>query len=1020
MIKHFLFSIVILLLTTTTIIAQPPINIDRAKILKTAEEKYGITPDNANISEAELISELMKRGVDFSNEKAIEAAAVEIIKERQDKSGGNTNSSKDATIPDIPQGGGSDAQNQDAPTTQPKAQIVENAQKKIPEKKPEAKITQVVIEDEQAKIIASGPKVYGQDFPSTVSLQVDPKSINPKSTYIVGSGDEFSVSIYGQRADDFKMEVNEDGYIGIPDVPGSRIYVKGLNYGKAKKLIRDKIGTFYNLRASNLEISLVYARTVTVHIMGEVNSKGTHVVSGVNTAFSALAASQGLTDIASVRNIKLIRAGDQERIIDIYKYMTDPSYGEDYYLQDNDYIIVPPLGKVVTVKGLVKREGRYELIKGEGLDKLIEYAAGLESNAYTTNISINRIKNNVSELINVNLQEVLDGKKSFDLLNGDIISVSPINSYNKDVIQVDGAFLYPGTYAFEEGKRIDYYLNKAQVKPEARTDTAYVIRKYVDGTVSYLKISIDQILKNPSSVDNVVLRKEDLIRVTAQSVDNYKVSLSGDVRGGEIELTYDSTLTIRDLVFLAGGLTETYLDKATIIRTSLETGEKKYIFFSLSSIMDGVSNVNSELDLKPKDQILIFNESNTIDKFNISTTGEVRTGKQLAYDEKLTLKDLIYLSGGLTQIASNKLIISRVNLKTGKKEFQDVDLDMLYAPGSDLNNQIKLEPSDVIRVLSEQREDQYTISIEGQVRAPGSFAWGEGLKLGEVLILSGGIKPEATSSRVEISRININPDGGKTEVVIATFDIDVNQELVSGADFELEKYDQIIVRAAPEFELQKNVTIEGSIKFPGKYPLLGKKETLLSILNRAGGLTEEAFPKGAKLRRNQDGIGEVLLDLDDVLEKKDRSVYNYILKAGDVIIIPKATDLIVLAGAVDNPKVRQIGKINIPFHERKRALFYVNRYGQGVDREDEARNKYIEVEYANGDVKETKNYGLFIITPKVKQGSTITVGVKPPKKKKTEDEKVPAEPVDWGDVVTNALTQITGVLTLFVLLQQVF
>jgi protein involved in polysaccharide export with SLBB domain len=1019
MIKHFLFSIVILLLAVTTLVGQPPA-INRAKILKTAQEKYGITPDNANITEAELIAELMKSGVDLSNEKAVEEAALEIIKAKQAKVN-PSKIDKVNTKPTPRSGNGDAAQNQSELAKQPKIEIIEGAQKTIIEKKPKTTVTKVVVEDKQVKLIAAPPRVYGQDFPSSVSLQVDPKSINPKSTYIVGAGDEFSVSIYGQRSDDFKMVVNEDGYIGILDVPGSRIYVKGLNYGKAKKLIRGKIGTYYNLRASNLEISLVYARTVTVHIMGEVNTKGTQVISGVNTAFSALAASQGLTDIASVRNIKLIRAGEQERIIDIYKYMTDPSYGEDYYLQDNDYIIVPPLGKVVTVNGVVKRQGSYELIRGEGLAKLIEYAAGLQSNAYTENISIKRIRNNVSELINVNLQEVLDGKKSFDLLNGDIITVSPINDYNKDVIQVDGAFLYPGTYAFEEGKRIDYYLNKAQVKPEARTDTAYVIRKYVDGTVSYLKISIDQILKNPNSPDNVLLRKEDLIRVTAQSVDKYKVLLSGDVRGGEIELTYDSTLTIRDLVFLAGGLTETYLDKATIIRTSLETGEKKYIFFSLSSIMDGTSNVNSELALQPKDQILVFNESSIIDKFNISITGAVRTAKELAYDEKLTLKDLIYLSGGFTQKASNKLIISRVDLKTGKKEFQDVDLNVLYAPGSDLNNQIKLRPLDIVRVLPQLRNDQYSISIEGQVRVPGSFAWGEGLKLGEVLILSGGITPEATSSRVEISRININSNGGKTEVVIASFDIDANQQLVSGADFELEKYDQIIVRAAPEFELQKNVTIEGSIRFPGKYPLLGKKETLLSILNRSGGLTEEAFPIGAKLKRNEDGVGEVLLDLDDLLEKKERSVYNYILKAGDVIVIPKATDLIVLEGVVDNPKVRQIGKINIPFHKRKRALFYVNRYGQGVDRDDDARNKYIRVEYANGDVKETKNYGLFTITPKVKQGSTITVGVKPPKKREeTEEGKTPAEPVDWGEVVTNALTQITGVLTLFILLQQVF
>ena len=337
-----------------------------------------------------------------------------------------------------------------------------------------------------------------------------------------------------------------------------------------------------------------------------------------------------------------------------------------------------------------------------------------------------------------------------------------------------------------------------------------------------------------------------------------------------------------------------------------------------------------------------------------------------------------------------------------------------------MNEQIKLEPSDNIKVLSIPEIDQYFINIDGQVRNPGQFNWGPGLKLGDVITLSGGIKPEATSSRVEISRINIKPDGGETEVIIATFDINTQQELVSGQDFELEKYDQVIVRTAPDFELQRNITIQGEVKFPGSYSLLGKNETLLSIISRSGGLTIEAFPSGAKLQRNENGVGEVLLDLEDVLDKKEKSVYNYILKEGDVLIIPKATDLIVIEGVVDNPKVAEIGKINIPFHKGKRAGFYVYKYGQGVDRERNARKRYIRVEYANGDVKETLNLGLFTVTPKVKQGSKIVVGVKPPKIKKAEDDEVQKEPIDWGQVIQNSVAQITAVLTLYVLLDRAF
>jgi protein involved in polysaccharide export with SLBB domain len=163
----------------------------------------------------------------------------------------------------------------------------------------------------------------------------------------------------------------------------------------------------------------------------------------------------------------------------------------------------------------VRRPNRYELINGENLKAVIDYAAGLRANAYTGNITINRVIDNSVQLINVNLQDILDGQTSdFILLDGDIISIQPINTYNKNMVELQGEFLYPGTYAFSQDKKIEYYIQKAQIKPEARTDTAYVIRKYLDGSVTYLKLSIDNILNNSNSEDNIEVLPQDVITVT--------------------------------------------------------------------------------------------------------------------------------------------------------------------------------------------------------------------------------------------------------------------------------------------------------------------------------------------------------------------------------------------------------------------------------------------------------------------------------------------------------------------------
>lgn len=1014
-----LFILVLCAILTVPAWAQPTsMMVDRNKILKTAEEKYGITEENANISEQELIAELIKRGVDPTNEQAVEEAAVEIIRERQQKAGG-TNSPV--------QGAGGGMVKSDLGTLQPKQDtsklpdkpkqdLQEDAQKIIKEEpKEEIKIT---VDQKDAP---TNKRIYGQDLPSNVSLQVDPKNINPKGSYIVGAGDEFGVAVYGTRSADFKLIVNEDGYASIPEVPGSRMYLKGVTYDKAKKIIRSRIGQLFNLNVANLEITLVYARTVTVHLMGEVNAKGTHVLSGVNTAFTALAAGEGLTDIASVRNIKLIRSGDGEKVVDLYRYMSDPIYGEDFYLQDNDYIIVPPVGRVVEVKGNVRRPAKYELIAGEGLKELVKYAAGLSANAYTKNVSITRIESNQKKLINVNLQAVLDGTQSFELIDGDIVTIVPINEYNRNVVEVTGELLYPGTYAFEAGRKLDYYIQKATLKEGARTDTIYVTRKYADGTVSYLKLSLDEVLKDANSPQNITMLPEDQIQVTAQSAyfETFQVGISGDIRKGELTLAYDSTLTIRDLIFLSGGLAITHADTAAIVRTDLATGKKEYIFFSLSDILNPASSLNATLQLAPKDEILVLNESAKIDKFDISISGAVRTPKSLAYDPALTVRDVIYLGGGLTLNASRRMIIERRNLKTGELQFQDVDVDQLLTDDGTLNAAIQLAPGDKLQVLSELKEDSYSVSIDGEVRKPGTFNWGEGLKLGDVIKLAGGIKPEAVRSRVEVSRIDISDATGATAVTIAQFEIDENLELPVGADFELERYDRIVVRSTPNFELQNTVTLSGEVKYPGTYVLLSKSETLLSVIERAGGLTEEAFPIGATFSRSLDERGEILLDLDNLMRRRNRSPFNYIMKDGDRINIPRKLDLVTLGGAVDNPKVAEAGTINIPYHKGRRAGYYVNRYGQGVDWENDGRRRFIQVEYPNGEVRETVNLGIATITPKVKKGSQIVVGVKPPKRKK-EEKEIEREPVDWGEVVQNTITQITGVVTLYVLLQRAF
>ena len=144
----------------------------------------------------------------------------------------------------------------------------------------------------------------------------------------------------------------------------------------------------------------------------------------------------------------------------------------------------------------------------------------------------------------------------------------------------------------------------------------------------------------------------------------------------------------------------------------------------------------------------------------------------------------------------------------------------------------------------------------------------------------------------------------------------------------------IYVRKAPEFEFQQTVILKGEVKFPGKHAIINNNEKVLSVIQRAGGLTDEAFPKGATLYRVKDDIGYVIMDLEKVMNNPS-SGHNFILKHGDIIEIPKQKDFVSIKGTTKArelypDKILKTGRFNVPYHSTKNAKWYVDEYAAGI------------------------------------------------------------------------------------------
>lgn len=1015
----FIFSTIILLFITTIVISQ--VNSDIEAQAKQRMEKVGGNEDDVR-------KKLLERGIDidkvnYNNPEEmlkLQTALEEIEKEIAAESSNNnvsTDSNKKTE---------QEIQNQIKEEVQEEIQeVASSTAKEVIESVEDGATTQEALAEEiidAQELDRPATKIYGQHIfrDKEISEYSKANDVAAPSTYILAEGDKLSVSIWGISELDAIYEIKKDGYIKPNGIP--RINLKGITLGKAKELLSQRFGNYYVFNKDQFEVVVSTPRTITVNIVGEVLNSGSFTFPAINTAFNALAAAGGPSDIGSVRNIKIIRQGGDVKNMDIYEFLLNPSTAKDFYLNDNDYIHVGVAERLISITGAIRRPYIYELKKTENLKDLIKYSGGFTPNAYKGNIQVKRFVDDTEKIFDVNYGELEKTGRSFELNPGDKVNIGIIPTSYKNFVNINGAVDLPGTYELEPGMKILDLLEKGVLSEDSKIDVAYLLRTDQDGTLKYNKISIEEVLKGKGNIE--LIPKDKLIIFSKRKfVNQYEIGITGSVRNpASYKYNEGANLKISDLVLLAGGLKEDATDFAYLYRKSL-TGskEKEYIKIDIKNAIENPES-GDNLILEPNDRIQVFSVLTYKDEFEISVIGAVRNPDNFVYDssEKLKIDDLILLVGGLRQDAADFAYIYRTKPSNVKEtEYIRINIkNALENPTSPDN--LVLEPKDRLEVLSKlEFIETFPVRVGGAVRNPGEYQYHPSLSLKDVLTLSGGLKLIASNSRIDIFRMVINKDE-PTKTIVATIEVDENLDMVSDGNLQLEPFDQIIVRNVPEFEFQRFVTIKGEVKYPGLYALLDNNEKITAIIKRAGGLTQESFPEGATLFRVQEGIGFVVLRLDEAL-KNNKDRHNFILKEGDVITIPKNKDLVSIIGATKAielypNKIANSSKINVAHKSGKRAKWYVDEYAAGIG--ERGKKKLITVEHPNGEIKRTKNFLFFKVYPKVRKGSIVKVGIKPPKPLTPEGEQK-REKIDWGKVLADSVAQATAILSLILLIDRV-
>ena len=170
--------------------------------------------------------------------------------------------------------------------------------------------------------ISSDTPIYGHSVFLNKSLDLfrTTDGAEAPETYILGVGDEIRISIFGISQTDIQQKVSDDGSIQPTGI--SKIFVKGLSFKQARKIISKRLANYYDFRSDQLVIRVDVSRTIMINIFGEVAKQGSFNISALNSAFNAISASGGPTEIASIRQIQWIR-GNKKTFLDFYDLQLD-------------------------------------------------------------------------------------------------------------------------------------------------------------------------------------------------------------------------------------------------------------------------------------------------------------------------------------------------------------------------------------------------------------------------------------------------------------------------------------------------------------------------------------------------------------------------------------------------------------------------------------------------------------------------------------------------------------------------
>ena len=258
-----------------------------------------------------------------------------------------------------------------------------------------------------------------------------------------------------------------------------------------------------------------------------------------------------------------------------------------------------------------------------------------------------------------------------------------------------------------------------------------------------------------------------------------------------------------------------------------------------------------------------------------------------------SVRELVEAADGLTEVAFAPHAVLHRKKADRTLEVISVDIDgILTGRIAD----VPLQNEDVLFIPTKtEAQEQRTITIHGEVLYPGIYTYADNESLEDFILQAGGLKQTASTVRVDVSRRITNPQALEPDSIIArTYSFSLRDGFViDGAPgFVLEPYDEVYVRKSPGTSTQQNVSVEGEVVFAGNYTLTSRKMRLSDIFKAAGGGTDLAYIKGARLERRPTPSERVRMEaaFRTQMEQQSKNIMQLAIRTKDAAVLQAAQE----------------------------------------------------------------------------------------------------------------------------------